>query len=277
MYIFVGEYSNCRLVNRNNGETIYEVFESARLVDGYKRDREYDYPLLKIKDFACFQWGVVNMEDGIIITPCQWEDIEIIPYWHPHGHNVYWVKNNGKWGLIDHEGDTLYPCELDEILGFNFVWLDALLVKTNGKFSCFDLKKLSVCADCEWNEIVDLSFVEDETILVKKDNKLGCFDLRSKYMCVDCLYDEIVSIEDGLAFKVKQNGKWGCYGSWEILSCEWDDIVYLDFGSSRDRFYGVMWGGLWGLFDEYGLERYPCTAQSLAELEDICKVFPEFS
>lgn len=130
----------------------------------------------------------------------KFEDIQHI--WTPKG--LFWVKCNGKWGIIDSHIKEIVPCYLD-IEGYDLEADDKFIAITKVIES--------------WDD------AEDEII------KYGYIDYQGKQL-IPCIYDRAFISGEHDSFILEKDGKCGVVNNkgLTIVPFKWDNIAYFSQG-----------------------------------------------
>ena len=236
----------CKLLNIDNPNNIYSF--------------EYDYILPVVSWQHTFQG--------------QYDTIKLI--------NVI-VQRNGKYGILDLQGNQILPLEYDKIevtQAFEYDISGKIgIIWKNRKCSLINLFTGQILDNLRFDEIivnkhVTESFSADSTFIVRINDKYGCVDLHMKEI-VPILYDSIDfsynELGDGYHFTMMlyYANKVGTFefrkyipmNSYEKISdykfstnVEYDECVFLENNNSvasygRLSFIGVRKGGKWGILD----------------------------
>ena len=57
-------------------------------------------------------WGAVSMQTGELVLPLIYQDIEVFT------RDIFFVKRNGKWGIVDQDGNVLLETIYDELIKY---------------------------------------------------------------------------------------------------------------------------------------------------------------
>ena len=194
------------------------------------------------------KWGLVNIITKEIILPCEYDEIE---WFDEYDRDIDEEKTGECHGHLDHNWDVQTYYELygiDDGAEFSLKFL----VKKEGKWGLIDPEG-EIILQCRYDRIRMLSMDRENSDLyryyleVKKDGKYGIFDLNGE-LIISCAYDFICSISDDteegdihnwnkVYFIVGKGEKYGIIsgGGKEILPIEYDNIykefeyeIYLD-------------------------------------------------
>ncbi len=139
-------------------------------------------------------------DEKIQVAQNKFEDIQHI--WTPKG--LFWVKCNGKWGIIDSHIKEIVPCYLD-IEGYDLEADDKFIAITKVIES--------------WDD------AEDEII------KYGYIDYQGKQL-IPCIYDRAFISGEHDSFILEKDGKCGVVNNkgLTIVPFKWDNIAYFSQG-----------------------------------------------
>lgn len=160
----------------------------------------FDYAQLSTAYNSCWRVHDNSGRCGIadenlnVIIPCEYEDIKGSPdpwegiypdYWEgsfEEGKAPFYLKLNGKWGVVDYQGKELVPCDYDKVqLSGQY---DVQIVVKEGKY---DLRIDGRDYHLSFDEIAP---VRGGIFRVKKDGKYGCIDMDLNELS-PCVYDGI--------------------------------------------------------------------------------------
>ncbi len=150
---------------------------------------EVEYPEAIKKDG---KWGFRYKGKRKFVIPCIYEDVS--SFYRGRAR----AKKDGKWGLIDLEGNTVVPYIFDDFRGFSD---GCAVVKKDGKLGYLNCEgKTIVPCICE----AARSF-SDGRAAAKKDGKWGFIDTDGNTV-IPFIYEDL-TFSDG-RMKVKKDGKW---------------------------------------------------------------------
>lgn len=162
------------------------------------------------------------------------------------------VKRDGKWGVINEDGNEVIPCIYDEIGIFHgdneklvyIVGDNELLFEYEDETGNKTKRAIAI------NEIKD--YFQMDSVVVKKDGKCGLCD-KNGYEIRTLLYDEILWMSEGLIGVCKSN-KLGYINEngREIIPCIYDDAWCFSDGVA-----GVKKNEKWGFIDKEENEVIP--------------------
>lgn len=143
-------------------------------------------------------------------------------------------QKNGRWGLIDDNGNVIIPFEYDEI---KFAWKNTFNVRKKGKWGIID-EAAVVIIPCEYDE--EFHFLE--AMSVKKDGKWGIIDNKNKVI-IPFEYD--LKFDLGDIMSVKKGGKWGIIDNKNKVLIPFEYDLKFDFADTMP----VNKGGKYGIID----------------------------
>jgi len=216
-------------INHDTGEIIEPQYDKVyALSDGvsivYKKGLGYGYV----------------SESGMIIAPC-------IYSWADTFHDgVAWTKWNGKYFLINKQGETLFSSEYKSVNSFS----NGLAGIYNDRYYGYIDKNGNEVIPFEYDYAYDFS--EGRAIVVR-NNKYGVID-KSGNVIVEYIYDDIKSFSQGLAV-VCYNGKFGII---DINGNKVVDCIYDNIESFMSDFTVVFRNGKYGCINKIGEEVIKC-------------------
>ena len=210
------------------------------------------------------------------------------------------VKKNGKWGIINMNGQMEIPCKYDSIGDFNYGLAPA---KIGYKYVYINMQgKIVLAGDYDKAEAFENGVAKvtkrDSTYMINtKGEKVNVNVNQTEFhdgLCVVALFvkeelrfyygyanekmklvipydfDEAYDFENGMAL-VKLGEKWGYIdtnGNW-IIYREFDE----EFRFSSAGVAKVLWNGKWGLLTKDGDYVLPCEYDSLYCCDEVKRVF----
>jgi hypothetical protein len=197
------------------------------------------YPMY-MEDYIIF-WTQNNLRYGIIdvegktLFPCIYRDLRVL-----HPHNVLLRDENNKEGVMSIEGELVVPFQYDELTETE----DEQILLAQHKYY-FDTKGNPLPVKPYFAHMVELTFSEGLAV-AGEDSGWGYLDLRHEW-AIAPMFETAYAFEQGLAV-VKQNGLWGVInpkGEWVIPAqyeylqrCTFDAGYFAGFGSSYQ--YGLL-------------------------------------
>lgn len=193
-----GELSGSMKKQKNLGKL--STYLSDMLSVNYRVDyTQYDQLFQQEAMLTCksCEWGYIDTAGQVVVSPTYSFAEDIV-------NKVGIVECQGKWGMIDHTGNVLIPCQYD---GVQF------LENTD-------------------NKIVKIYIQQP---------KYGLIDTLGQ-LTVSAVYDEIGQFGEG-RLSVKRNGMWGFVDSngLEVIPCRFRDVSNFSEGLSAVKL-GQYWG-----------------------------------
>ncbi len=132
--------------------------------------------------------------------------------------NLLKVQKDGKYGLINFEGNEVLPCEYDSITTIKGV-KNSIIIKKESKVGLVNSAGAEVIP-VEYNDIKAISnnYI-DGYIVENVDSQLGVINSDGK-LVLDCVYEKIENVNDNNRFIVKSEG------IWKVIST--DGSIYLE-------------------------------------------------
>ena len=141
-------------------------------------------------------------------------------------NNVLRVKKDGKYGLIDFDGNEVLSCEYEEIYALQGVTSN-FIVKKDGNIGLVNEKGQTIIK-AEYKKILALQEdYKNEYIIVSQDNKYGLISTSGEIL-IKPSYESIKYLGSSSLFAVKQNNNWKLYDTEEnkiIIDDGYKDIV----------------------------------------------------
>lgn len=120
--------------------------------------------------------------------------------------NVLRVSRNGKYGIINFEGQEVLPCEYDEITALKGVTSN-FLVKKDGKLGLVNEKGQTII-NTEYKNILTLKEgYKSEYVIVNAENKYGVIST-SGTILIEPTYEGVKYLGSSNLFAVKQDNTW---------------------------------------------------------------------
>lgn len=159
--------------------------------------------------------------------------------------NVLRVSRNGKYGIINFEGQEVLPCEYDEITALKGVTSN-FLVKKDGKLGLVNEKGQTII-NTEYKNILTLKEgYKSEYVIVNAENKYGVIST-SGTILIDPTYEGIKYLGSSNLFAVKQDDTWKLMDTEEkkiVIDGGYKDIVEAKSENivvvNNDGKYGVV-------------------------------------
>jgi hypothetical protein len=161
-------------------------------------------------------------------------------------HGVAFVKQNGKWGVVNEKGKEILPAIYDQV---DYEWYQKTLmfsIKKDGKLGIADISGKIIIA----NEYEAIATALPNYLKVKKDGKWGVIKSTDGTTVVDFLYDHISNKTDNPTVPdwpaiVEKKGKYGMMNDKgeEIYEAKAHDIRYVGEGLyavKEKKMYGIL-------------------------------------
>ena len=190
-----------------------------------------------------------TQDEEIKVAQNKFEDIQHI--WSPKG--LFWVKCNGKWGIMDSHIKEIVPCYLD-IEGYDLEADDKFIAVTKVIESWDDAEDEIIkygYVDYQGNQVIpciyDRAFIsgEHDSFILKKDGKCGVVNNKG-LIIVPFKWDNIAYFSQGLA-AVQMGGKCG------YININGDVVIPIEYDETRNfieaGFASVKKEGKWGIID----------------------------
>jgi predicted nucleic acid-binding Zn-ribbon protein len=232
-------------------------------------DMNYDKDNKRILFARDNEWGVANLE-GVELIPPYYDTIQ---NWNT---NVYRVKKDGKWGLVDIDDNMLTELQFENIGDLKNGSAPATIAHPTKTW-----KTVSGYIDEAGSKMISQRDNQnDGRVLVESFELWGIMTNNGEFI-VPCIYDEILPWADNL-YRVKEDGKWGVLNVEDhsfILPTKYDSISAQNGGIAKVVFANVessidingnevaqevieLQGGLkktkvagkWGIIDANGVE-----------------------
>lgn len=232
-------------------------------------DMNYDKDHKRILFARDNEWGVANLE-GVELIPPYYDTIQ---NWNT---NVYRVKKDGKWGLVDIDDNMLTELQFENIGDLKNGSAPATIAHPTKTW-----KTVSGYIDEAGSKMISQRDNQnDGRVLVESFELWGIMTNNGEFI-VPCIYDEILPWADNL-YRVKEDGKWGVLNVEDhlfLLPTKYDSIGELSNGIAKVVFANVessidingnevaqevieLQGGLkktkvagkWGIIDANGVE-----------------------
>lgn len=139
--------------------------------------------------------------------------------------NVLLIQKDGKYGLINFNGDTILATEYDDIYALKGAKNSIVTVRDKKLGLVNDLGKKIIN-----NEFEEIKYLGDnsKTYVVKKDEKYGVNEI------LDCKYQDVKIIDNKDAFCVKESGEY------KVINAEEKQVLNEKFDSIEDIKDGII-------------------------------------
>lgn len=188
--------------------------------------------------FICYtvdkSCGIVS-KDGILIVPAIYDLINF------RRDNLFYVRKNGKWGLMERDGSLLFNCEYD---GFSHITPEVLDIEQSKKHGIYNIKSRHK-SDIIYKNIEHISLT-DKFIATTSESLSGILTSEGNWV-VKPLFDKISFVGNLGVAKVNTTGKFGIIdttGKW-ILQPNFEDIHSVGL----DRYAIAKLNGKYGIID----------------------------
>ena len=156
-----------------------------------------------------YKTKVVNEKNEEIFS--NYQNINTIQN-YDENHNLWYEENclkvqiEGKFGLINLEGNVILPCEYDSITPIKGV-KNSLIIKKEGKLGLANSNG-TIIVPVEYTEVSALTKNYQNGYIVKNaENKYGIIETDGT-ATLECAYDDIKHCTDSNMYIVKSNGTW---------------------------------------------------------------------
>jgi hypothetical protein len=231
--------------------TAYEVRE-------IRTEPDYDAFLEKCQ-CTNEKWGFCNGKE--VTIPCKYDAVEKFDCIYLEGtyngakKHYARVKLNGKWGIIDGQGNMVLPCQYSSI-GKMYHNTTNLEVAKDNLWGTVDVRNnFKIVIPFQYDELN--IFGDGKTASIRLNGKNGYIDSIGNVI-VPCKWDEIRNSEDGF-FSVKLDGKWGYISTPDklIVGCRYDTPIEFS-KSDKIPHITVKLNGKIGWLDTAFQEIIPC-------------------
>ena len=140
--------------------------------------------------------------------------------------NILRVSKNGKYGLINFEGQEVLTCEYDEIIALEGVKSN-LVVKKDGKLGLVNEKGQTIVNTEYKNILTLLEGYKNEYLIVDENNKYGLISTTGEIL-IEPKYEMIKYVKSSKMFAVKEKNIWklvNVENGKTIIDKGYDDIV----------------------------------------------------
>ncbi len=153
--------------------------------------------------------------------------------------NVFFVKNDEKWGMIDITSNILVPIEYESI---DFANTDYLIVGTNGAKQFYDLKHKHLLD----NIIFEKYYYLGKYSRIEKNGQETLINNITMQLVFPFKYESVMYLDNSNSFSVKLNKKYGIINSNEkqIIPIIYDELTIFSCGNKvvvkKDGKYGII-------------------------------------
>lgn len=135
--------------------------------------------------------------------------------------NVLRVSKDGKYGIIDFNGQEILPCEYDEITALESV-TNNFIVKKDNKVGLVNEQGQTIIKP-EYKNILTLEEgYKNEYIIVNEDNQYGLISTTGTVL-IEPQYEAVKYLKNSNLFAVKESGQW------KLINTE-DGTILIDDG-----------------------------------------------
>ena len=158
--------------------------------------------------------------------------------------NILRVSKNGKYGLINFEGQEVLPCEYDEITALNGV-RGNIIVKKAGNIGLVNEKGQTIISTQYKNILTLKEEYKSEYIIVNENNQYGLIST-SGTLIIEPKYEEIKYLNSSNLFGVKEAGVWKVINTEDntiVIDGGYEDIIEAKAESiivKKDGTYGIV-------------------------------------
>ena len=126
------------------------------------------------------KYGVINLNKTVAVET-KYEDVKAI---YGNG-NYYVVKENGKWKIVDTEGETYLADKFDDIKSINNEYA---VIKKDGKYGVASIKEGKNVIDTKYQ---DITFATETNYIVKENGQYGIMNIEGTKL-VENKYSNLV-------------------------------------------------------------------------------------
>jgi hypothetical protein len=144
--------------------------------------------------------GNIMTFDAESFKPVALGDFDHISFFR--GPNIYLVGKNGRFGIVDTNGNLLLPLQYDNIVNTN---AGGIIVEQKNRFGVLN-QDFQLVIPIQYDEVTVSN--ESRNFIVKQKNRYGIFD-RDFKIAIPVQYDTVIYRR--LSIQVGKNGKWGFY------------------------------------------------------------------
>lgn len=208
-------------------------------------------------ELACYEEngliGLKSLHNRVVTLPI----FDCIYLAYNKNNRYISVIKNGKYGVIDNNGNIVIECEYDYLsipLGIDDIFVVCKYYQDdNGR------KRISSLIDIKNRQIIppiynNIDIIGNTMAIIAIDNeneyKCGVLDFYSQELIIPLIYDQCTLYGD--LFFVEKDGKWGYLNMQgnEIMKVEQD----FDYSIYKDFWYYRVDGKIWGWEDYRGRE-----------------------
>ena len=160
-------------------------------------------------------------------------------------NNVLRVNKNGKYGIINYEGQEILPCEYEEITALKGVKSN-FIVKKDGNVGLVNEVGQTIVRTEYKNVLALKDEYKSEYIIINAENKYGLIST-SGAVLIEAIYDEVKYIGSSHLYAVKEVDTWKLFdteenkividgGYKDIVEAKSENIIVID----EDGKYGAL-------------------------------------
>lgn len=165
------------------------------------------------------KWGLTNTRREVVASP-QFDNV----YFIDDATGYVFVKNNGKFGVIDSTGRLTIPCKYETL--YNSAGSNGYTKLANGKYVLVDLKTDKLLRPEQFDKLS----VSGNVITVTLNGKQGCINAITSRNINRIKYDEVMVFPRGIRARVKKNDKYGIMNPNTgaiIVPIKYDDLGFI--------------------------------------------------
>ncbi|CAM2782507.1 WG repeat-containing protein [Helicobacter burdigaliensis] len=155
--------------------------------------------------------------------------------------NIFSIKINGKWGLINQKLEFLLEAKFDNF--YRMADKGLIKLESNNKFGIANAK-FQVIAESEFDAVGKL---DNGLISIKKNGKWGFIDENGKRV-IPTIYEKVYSFYKDLA-RVKLNRKWGFIDKSGKMVIP---AIYVEASNFHEGLAAVKLNNQWGFINKKG-------------------------
>lgn len=257
----IGEFSEGLAVASKSGKYGF-INENGAVVIPFDYDTVESFNGGHAKVFKEGKCGMIDKK-GRIIIECKYDDIRA-----DVNSDYLSVRKKQKCGMVDKEGRIIIECKYDDIRAD--VNSDCLSVCSNKKWGWVDASGVEIAPAIydsvqPFSENISIGHIDDTYYLIHKDGVIT--DVYTPPSC-------IMEIDANNTHKIKENGKWGVFGSVEGESevpCIYDDVILRPAVSIILIKKGDKWGA--GYYEDNARNyeenlKVPCEYDTIMYIND---------
>lgn len=208
------------------------------------------------------KWGLFNFKSKKYIINPKFEEAEF------YGMDVSMVKQDGKYGLVDHDGELLTDFVYDTTVNFSY---SLILAQQDKKFVFIIKDNLNTdnmgfaakfTLDKEYDQVL-MSYLDNYAV-VELGGKFGYIDQDGNEV-IDLKYEGATLFDDGIA-AVKKDNKWGAINKEDEVVIEFQYAIM----SSYQEGFAIAKNddGQWGMIDRSNNAYFKFAYEYLTPMND---------